>query len=138
VNHELTVAATEASLAQIRSWVAQVVDANVAVADVQTRLVLAVHEIAANIVEHAYAGDAGHHLTVTIAATPRSVVARVDHAGSPCNPAALVAPAFDGTRSRGFGLWLAAQACTNVTFTSTGTNFHSVHLTIQLTDKAAS
>ena len=138
MTRELTVAATDASLARIRTWVDQVVGATVADANVQTRLVLAVHEIAANVIEHAYAGLAGQHLTVTIDATPVSVVARIDHAGASFEPAALAGPVFDGTRRRGFGLWLASQACHDLSFVSAGANLHSVFLTIHLSDKAAS
>ena len=54
----LKVAATEASLAGIRTWLDQTVGACVADTGIQARLVLAVHEVAANVIEHAYAGAA--------------------------------------------------------------------------------
>ena len=107
-------------------------------AGIQARLVLAVHEVAANVIEHAYAGAARQHLTVTIDITPARVTARVDHAGTPLDPTTLTPPVFDGTRSRGFGLWLASRACSDVTFASDDANRHSVILTIHLTNKAAS
>jgi len=134
----LTVAATEASLARIRTWLDQTVGAGVADAGIQARLLLAVHEIAANVIEHAYAGAAGQHLSVTIDINPARVTARIDHAGTPFDPTTLTPPVFDGTRSRGFGLWLASRACSDVSFTSDGANRHSVLLTIYLTNKAAS
>jgi len=134
----LTFSATEASLARIRTWVGHMIGATVGDAGVQARLVLAVHEIAANVVEHAYAGMTGQHLTVAIDALPARVVVRIEHGGAPFEPAALIPPAFDGTRHRGFGLWLAARACTDVSFTSAGPGRHSIVLTIHPTNKAAS
>jgi anti-sigma regulatory factor (Ser/Thr protein kinase) len=133
----LTVPASTDRLGEIRSWVEAVASVATAEPSVVPRLVLAVHEIAANIVEHAYDGRTDGMLTITIITTAGQILTRVDHTGSPFDGARLKPPVFDGTETRGFGMWLAARACDDLYFVSHDAHHHSAFLTLNLTGRTS-
>ena len=80
-------------------------------------LVLAVHEAAANMAEHAYRG-AGGALRLASEWNGPTLVVRLWHDGEPVDRAAVPAPRFDGSSDRGFGTFLLEAAADRVLYES--------------------
>ena len=82
------------------------------------QLELAVHEIASNIIKHAYQQRPGHPVEVEFIAADSLVAVRLFHWGEPLTPDRLEPPAFDGSREHGFGLYIVAQCVDQVTYST--------------------
>ena len=80
------------------------------------RLTLAVHEAASNIMDHAYDGDADGTIEFVVEADADQARATLRHRGRDFDPGAAAPPAFDGSRERGFGLYLIRRAADEVSF----------------------
>lgn len=80
-------------------------------------LVLAVHEAAANVAEHAY-GGAGGALRLAAEWEGPTLVVRLWHDGEPVDRAAVPPPRFDGSSDRGFGTFLLEGAADRVFYES--------------------
>ena len=72
-------------------------------------LVLAVSEAASNILNHAYWGERDRRLQLNLEAYPGSVVVEMSDWGRPFDHGAVEPPAFDGSRSSGFGVYIISQ-----------------------------
>jgi serine/threonine-protein kinase RsbW len=79
---------------------------------------LAVHEICANIVEHAYAGQPAGRIgvTVTLAAQPRRLVVDLADTGRSFDPAGVPEPDLTEGQAGGYGLFLVRQLMDDVTY----------------------
>lgn len=80
-------------------------------------LVLAVHEAAANVAQHAYRG-AGGALRMAAEWSGPTLVVRLWHDGEPVDRSAVPAPSFDGSSERGFGTFLMEAAADRVVYES--------------------
>jgi anti-sigma regulatory factor (Ser/Thr protein kinase) len=80
---------------------------------------LAVHETVRNVAEHAYAHGGPGPIDVLAEGRGGRLVLSVVHDGAPFAREALPAPAFDGTRERGFGVFLAERAVDRISFSRT-------------------
>jgi anti-sigma regulatory factor (Ser/Thr protein kinase) len=73
-------------------------------------LELAVHEVVANIIRHAYPPDAPGNIHLEAVALENEVrVQIVDHGIPYPHPEDMPLPTFDGTRDHGFGLFLVGE-----------------------------
>jgi serine/threonine-protein kinase RsbW len=79
---------------------------------------LAVHEICANIIRHAYADRSRGRVRVvlTLAARPRRLVIELRDRGRSFEPAAVPDPGFAEPREGGYGLFLARKLLDEVTY----------------------
>jgi anti-sigma regulatory factor (Ser/Thr protein kinase) len=93
------------------------------------QLELAVDEAAANVMLHAYAGQADRPLEVVILAEPDRVSVSLFHQGEPLDPKRVPPPAFDGSRESGFGLYLIRQAVDACTFFQDERGHHGIRMT---------
>jgi anti-sigma B factor antagonist len=82
-------------------------------------LELALSEAAANIMLHAYKGEKGRPIEMEVEADAEKVYVSLYHTGVDFDPAAVKAPAFDGTRESGFGLYLMGQLVDEVRYLRT-------------------
>jgi len=84
---------------------------------------LALHEIAVNIVNHAYAGrsDGRIRLVVYYAAESRCVTLELFDTGAGFDPNAVAEPDLDALPEHGLGLMLAYSLMDQVEYTSTDT-----------------
>jgi serine/threonine-protein kinase RsbW len=80
------------------------------------QLELAVTEAAANVILHAYAGQEGQTLELTVGADADGVCVTLYHRGEPFDPEAVRPPSFDGSRESGFGLYIIRLAVDEVTY----------------------
>lgn len=83
-------------------------------------LQLAAHEACANIIDHAYAGDLGHRILVTITLTdcPRRLIIELHDTGYSFEPASVPKPNLDEAHDHGYGLFLMHSLMDEVTYTS--------------------
>ena len=80
------------------------------------RLLLALTEAAANVIRHAYQGEAGRPILLVVEAGPDQAGLTLSHEGRDFDPKAVPPPSFDGSREGGFGLFLIAQLVDEVTY----------------------
>jgi serine/threonine-protein kinase RsbW len=84
--------------------------------DALGQLALAVHEAATNIIRHAYGGETAHPIHVLIEGGPDHVCVTLAHHGPDFDPGVVEAPAFDGSREGGFGLFMIGQLVDEVVY----------------------
>jgi anti-sigma regulatory factor (Ser/Thr protein kinase) len=81
-----------------------------------TRLALALTEAASNIILHAYEGQEPQPISLTVEAGDDRVCVTLRHTGKSFDPQTAEAPAFDGSRESGFGLYLIAKCVDEVRY----------------------
>ena len=81
---------------------------------------LAAHEACANIIDHAYAGDSGRRIliTLTLAGCPRRLIIVLHDTGFSFDLAAVPEPNLDEAHDHGYGLFLMRSLMDEVTYTS--------------------
>ena len=81
---------------------------------------LAAHEACANIIDHAYAGDSGRRIliTLTLAGCPRRLIIELHDTGFSFDLAAVPEPNLDEAHDHGYGLFLMRSLMDEVTYTS--------------------
>lgn len=84
--------------------------------DTIQRVQLAVQEAATNILRHAYRGDPAGPIRAELTADPDRLTLTLHHEGADFDPTAVPPPAFDGTRSGGFGVYLIHQCMDGVSY----------------------
>jgi anti-sigma regulatory factor (Ser/Thr protein kinase) len=79
---------------------------------------LAVQEIAANIVDHAYTGEVDGRITIDITMhyNPRCIVIDLHDTGHAFNPAQVAPPNPEDAQVRGYGLHLAHKLMDEVSY----------------------
>jgi anti-sigma regulatory factor (Ser/Thr protein kinase) len=80
------------------------------------QLELAVAEATSNIIRHAYHGRSDRRVQFTADAFGDRVVLQICHEGEAFDPATVRAPAFDGSREGGFGIYIMAQSVDEVRY----------------------
>jgi serine/threonine-protein kinase RsbW len=82
---------------------------------------LAVQEICANIVEHAYAGAPGRiTITLSVVAHPHRLVMELSDTGRPFDPELVAAPDLDEVHEGGYGLFLARELLDELSYETHG------------------
>lgn len=94
------------------------------------RLALAVHEAGSNIVLHAYDGEPGQPIELAVTVEAEQATATFRHAGRDFDPAQVSPPAFDGSRDRGFGLYMIHKVVDTVAFSREADGRCAVRLTV--------
>jgi sigma-B regulation protein RsbU (phosphoserine phosphatase) len=79
-------------------------------------LELAVNEAASNVMKHAYHGRSDQRISLEAEAFADRVVVRLHHLGDRFDPSTVRAPAFDGSRESGFGVYLINQSVDEVRY----------------------
>ena len=81
---------------------------------------LAAHEACAKIIDHAYAGDSGRRvlITLTLAGCPRRLIIELHDTGFSFDLAAVPEPNLDEAHDHGYGLFLMRSLMDEVTYTS--------------------
>lgn len=94
---------------------------------------LAVHEVACNIVDHAYGGDMDERIGIalSVASGPRRFEAVLTDRGRAFDPAVLAQPNLDEPQEHGYGLFIARQLMDEVVY-KRGNDENRWHLSKQL------
>jgi len=91
-------------------------------------LELAVGEVAANIILHAYKGQKGPPIEVVVDVNQDRVCVSFYHGGEDFDPSSARPPSFDGSRETGFGLYLVEQAVDEVRYGRDDRGRAGIHL----------
>ncbi len=89
-------------------------------------IVLAVQEVAANFMRHAYGGAKDQSIHIELQFEPDGVRIWLWHTGKDFDPATVEAPSFDGSRSGGFGQHLIHQCMDEVRYIHNDNGRHGV------------
>jgi len=93
---------------------------------------LAVNEAVVNIVKHAYRNAPDKPLRIEAQLSPGQMVFRLYDWGRSFDPEAVPAPAFDGSKDHGFGIYIIEQAVDEVEYSRGETGRNCATLTINL------
>ncbi len=94
---------------------------------------LAASELTANIVRHAYREQPGRTISIEARHGSNRIEFRFHDQGAPWDPDAVPPPAFDGTQTGGFGLYIISQAVDQVNYCrdADGTNIACLAISLQ-------
>ena len=84
--------------------------------DALCHLELATHEAVTNIIRHAYAGQPGGPIHMSVQADDAMARVTLAHHGRDFDPDTVPKPSFDGTRFGGFGVYLIGQLVDEVIY----------------------
>lgn len=80
------------------------------------QLELALQEAVANVIEHAYRGQAGQPIALTLETAADQVCLTLSHNGLAFDPAKAPPPDFGGAREGGFGVYMMEQLADQVVY----------------------
>jgi anti-sigma regulatory factor (Ser/Thr protein kinase) len=80
------------------------------------RLELALTEAASNIILHSFQGQQRKSITLTVEVDDEQACVTLQHIGRHFDPQTAPAPAFDGSRQGGFGLYLIRKSVDEVQY----------------------
>jgi serine/threonine-protein kinase RsbW len=115
-NVRLEIASSPERIAQVRHFVRDQCRDSGLKGEALLHVELAVGEAVSNIVRHAYAGAADRELWVEVDNSPEAIAIRLFHWGDVFDPASVAAPAFDGSREHGFGVYIIEQCMDDVVY----------------------
>jgi anti-sigma regulatory factor (Ser/Thr protein kinase) len=93
------------------------------------QLLLALHEAAANVIEHAYQGQAGQPIGLRLETNANQICLTLLHQSSVFDPATAPPPQFDGSRESGFGVFMIERLVDEVTYFREAEGCSAVRLT---------
>jgi anti-sigma regulatory factor (Ser/Thr protein kinase) len=103
-------------LARTRSWLwTQLVGQALPLEECSSVLV-AVGEICNNVIKHAYSGEPGRPIAITLSVFPDRFVVDVEDEGAPYDPRNYAPPDLDAVPERGVGLFLVQHSVDEVAF----------------------
>ena len=80
------------------------------------QLQLALSEAAANVIRHAYQGQAGQPIVLTLEASADRIRLTLSHNGISFDPTTVPPPEFDGSREGGFGVYMMDRLTDQVVY----------------------
>jgi serine/threonine-protein kinase RsbW len=93
---------------------------------------LAVNEAVVNIIEHAYRNVSDKPVRIEARLSPDQIVFRLCDWGRNFDPASVPAPAFDGSKDHGFGIYIIEQAVDEIEYTQEEDGRNSTTMRINL------
>ncbi len=118
-------------LASIRQWVRELWvrwTHGVYTEDALYQLILAVSELASNVMRHAYGGDPTQPLRISAWVEDGAFRLELAHTGIPFDPASVKPPVLDGTRDGGFGVFIIAKSVDSVVYTRNDGGWHTIRI----------
>ncbi|MCC7340022.1 MAG: SpoIIE family protein phosphatase [Bryobacterales bacterium] len=96
--------------------------------DALYQLILAVNEVASNVMRHAYGNDPSQRLRITAWVEDGKFCLELAHTGIPFDPASSRPPSFDGTRDGGFGVFIIAKSVDKIVYTRNDGDWHTIRI----------
>jgi serine/threonine-protein kinase RsbW len=120
--HEMTIPSATRHLGAVREFVAERAEAEGLAEEAVQELRMAVEEACANVIEHAYAGDASREVEVAVIADDERFTVRIRDEGEPFRPDAYSKPdvreLVKRRRSGGLGVHLMHRLMDDVEYQS--------------------
>lgn len=92
------------------------------------QLVLAVNELASNIMRHAYRGNAEQRIRFRASGNQGRFIIELSHTGEPFDPDTRTDPAFDGSRDGGFGLYIIENSVDEIAYYRNDGDWHTIRI----------
>jgi sigma-B regulation protein RsbU (phosphoserine phosphatase) len=92
------------------------------------QLVLAVNELASNVMRHAYRGDSGQRIRFRASGNRGLFVIEISHTGEPFDPETRTEPSFDGSRDGGFGLFIIENSVDEIVYSRNDGDWHTIRI----------
>jgi len=93
-------------LLRLRKWLREELNGHGVPKPEQPNLLLAVGELCANSIQHAYEGRGGHPINVSVRSSDESLVIEVEDFGKPFNPQRYESPNLESMPESGYGIFL--------------------------------
>ena len=103
-------------LVRMRSWLWTELVGQALPLEACSAVLVAVGEICANVIEHAYAGQAGQPIAISLSAFPDRLIVEVEDDGTPYDPSGYRPPDLDAVPESGMGLFLVRGTVDEVAF----------------------
>jgi sigma-B regulation protein RsbU (phosphoserine phosphatase) len=114
--HTFTMTSEAAQLARLRQWLREALQGQGVERDEHPQILLAVGEIAANAIEHAYRGRPGQPIIVSLQVERDRLVVEVEDFGEPFDAASYSAPDLGALPEQGLGLHLVKSIADSLAF----------------------
>lgn len=92
------------------------------------QLVLAVNEVASNVMRHAYKGNPAQRVRISAWVEEQKFVLELAHTGEPFDPAQRRPPAFDGSRDGGFGVFIIEKSVDEIVYSRNDGDWHTIRI----------
>jgi anti-sigma regulatory factor (Ser/Thr protein kinase) len=92
------------------------------------QLVLAVNEVASNVMRHAYKGNPAQRVRISAWVEEQKFVLELAHTGEPFDPAHRRPPAFDGSRDGGFGVFIIEKSVDEIVYSRNDGDWHTIRI----------
>lgn len=103
-------------LVRLRKWLRDELGRHAVPRQDQSSLLLAVGELCANSIQHAYEGRGGQPIQVSVSSSEESLVIEVEDFGKPFDAGQYRAPDLDAVPNSGYGLFLVKTIADSVSF----------------------
>lgn len=103
-------------LVRLRKWLREELAGHGVPKQEQSNLLLAVGELCANSIQHAYDGRGGEPIHVSVRSSADSLVIEVEDFGKPFDADLYEGPDLDAAPDRGYGLFLVKTIADNLSF----------------------
>jgi serine/threonine-protein kinase RsbW len=103
-------------LVRLRKWLRDELSGHGVPKQEQSNLLLAVGELCANSIEHAYEGRAGQPIQVSVRSSADSLVIEVEDFGKPFDADEYETPDLDALPDSGYGLFLVKTIADSLSF----------------------
>jgi serine/threonine-protein kinase RsbW len=101
-------------LLRLRKWLREVLAGHGVPKQDQPNLLLAVGELCANSIQHAYEGRGGQPITVSVRSSDNSVVIEVEDFGKPFDADRYESPNLEAVPESGYGIFLVKTIADNL------------------------
>jgi serine phosphatase RsbU (regulator of sigma subunit)/anti-sigma regulatory factor (Ser/Thr protein kinase) len=92
------------------------------------QLVLAVNEVASNVMRHAYKGNPGQRIRISAWVEEQRFFLELAHTGEPFDPNIRRQPAFDGSRDGGFGVFIIEKSVDEIIYSRNDGDWHTIRI----------
>ncbi len=92
------------------------------------QLVLAVNEVASNVMRHAYRGDTQQRIRMRAWVRQNRFTLELAHTGEPFDPGAKSNPVFDGSREGGFGVFIIENSVDEIVYSRNDGDWHTIRI----------
>ena len=103
-------------LARVRSWLGEQLARRGVDAPTRSALQVAVGELTTNSIKHAYGGQTGQPIHISVTSRDDGVVIQVEDFGTPFDPATYRQPNLDEMNESGVGLYIVTRLADEFSF----------------------
>lgn len=112
----LVITSESAQLARVRAWLDEQLSRRGVDGGTRSALQVAVGELATNAIKHAYEGQSGQPIRISVESREDRVVIHVEDFGKPFDPGGYRQPNLDEMNEHGVGLYIVKRLADELSF----------------------